>query len=476
MNSLILARLYSLLASAWRQRYTIMLPMFILPVIGVVVSVVSTPKYKSHMSFLVQESGKDNPYLEDLSVKTNVVDRMEGLKTLLHSRHILKSVVEELKGDGLSPMKMEQQIALLSQAIDVRLFGSNLINISLYSTTPEKMAETLSVVSKHFINNLLAPTQSSISSSEQFLKAEITELAQSLALSEEKLATYKQNHVEALPELYAANMNRLRANESLLEQKKLELAGAEQVLSNLQSKVLALDPVMASLEKQLVEFKGELALLRARYTDKHSSVQAVLRKIKRLDIERQALLEGTEVSLEDIERFWVVKTPAQGEGGKGNLLVSQLDALQQEQQKIQRLNEEIGQLENGITQLKSKVEAYGRNEKALKELKRDINVKSKVYEDLLERFEKSRVSRALGDFEAKDRIKVIDKPFNPIKPLNLTWSVYLLLGLVGGLLIGIGFAVFKEILNNRLYDLNSIERLTGVPVLTRLPRFEQPAN
>jgi outer membrane murein-binding lipoprotein Lpp len=197
-----------------------------------------------------------------------------------------------------------------------------------------------------------------------------------------------------------------------------------------------------------------------------------LRKINRLESERQTLLNKTDVSIEDIERFWAVKQPADKAQSGGSLLWSQLNALQLERQKIDRLKEEIRRLESNIRGLQQKVDAFGPNEKALRALKRDIDVKSKVYEDLLERFEKSRVTRALGEFEAKDKIKIIDQPFNPIRPLNLPMSVYILLGLVGGLFVGVGFAVFKELLNNRVYDLNTIEQLTGVPVLTRLPRFQ----
>lgn len=153
--------------------------------------------------------------------------------------------------------------------------------------------------------------------------------------------------------------------------------------------------------------------------------------------------------------------------------MSQISTLQQEQYTFERLTEEVSHLQTNIAELEKRVRAFGKNEKTLRELQREINVKSRVYEDLLERYEKARVSRSLGEFEAKDRIKVIDKPFNPIRPLNLSLLIFVIFGLVGGLLIGISFAVILELMNNKLYAIEQIELITGVGVLARLPDFKQ---
>jgi polysaccharide chain length determinant protein (PEP-CTERM system associated) len=467
--------MYNIMAGAWRQRYAIFLPIVILPILGVIVSLLSTPKYKAHMSFLVQETGKDNPYLSDLTVETNLKERMSGLKTLLHSRHILSKVVEELSTSEkpLTEGEMEYQIALLSQAISVDMFGKSLITIVMYSAKPGDMKKTLNAVGKHFITSLLAPAQSSISASETFLKQELEQLEVTLRDAENKMAEYKSNHADELPESHQSNMKRLRDTQAQLQQKQVALAGAKEVIENLQSKVLELDPVLAELETNLVKLKGELAMLRARYTDKHSSVRALLRKISRLEQERQRLFEKGAVSTEDIERFWSIRSPGVDDQETSGLLMSQINGLQLEQQKVKRLSEEVVQLQNNIDILQKRVRSFGKNEKVLRELQRDINVKSKVYEDLLERYEKAQVSRSLGEFEAKDRIKIIDKPFNPVRPLNLPLVVFVIFGVVGGLFTGISFAIINELMNNKLYAMDQIEQITGAAVIARLPNFNQ---
>ncbi|MFT4925388.1 MAG: polysaccharide chain length determinant protein (PEP-CTERM system associated) [Phenylobacterium sp.] len=474
MSSPLLQSSYNILCGAWRQRYTMFLPIILLPILGAIVSLLSTPRYTSHMSFLVQESGKDNPYLSDLSVETNIKKRMSGLKTLLHSRHILTKVIEELSTaeEPLSEQQMEREIELLSNAISINLVGSNLISINMRSKNPHNMEDTLSAISKHFISALLAPAQSSIRSSEQFLSEQLDLLEASLQQAETKMAEYKSTHADELPASHAVNMDRLRESQKSLAKKQVQLAGAKQVMKNLQNKVLELDPVLAQLETNLVKLKGELAMLSAKYTNKHSAVRGVLRQIKRLEEERQRVFKRDSVKTEDIERFWSIRQQAGDQDTGSDLLMSQISGLQKEQQDIRRLTEEVSLLEQNIIVTTKRVQSFGKNEKTLRELQREIDVKSKVYEDLLERYEKAQVTRSLGEFEAKDRIKVIDKPFNPIRPLNLPLIAFVIFGFIGGLLTGISFAVVNELMNHKLYNIEQIELITGVPVIARLPNFK----
>ena len=54
-----------------------------------------------------------------------------------------------------------------------------------------------------------------------------------------------------------------------------------------------------------MRIQGELALLRARYTDKHSLIQGALRNLRRLQDERLNILKQSEPNL-DIEQLWAI--------------------------------------------------------------------------------------------------------------------------------------------------------------------------
>ena len=109
MNELKL-RFIVILNAAWRQRYVIVLPILLMPFAGYFVGKMAPEKYISHTSMLIQETAKMNPFLEDLAVSTMLKERLTALRTLLKSRHILRSVAAErgLTNDAMSPKQVGQ--------------------------------------------------------------------------------------------------------------------------------------------------------------------------------------------------------------------------------------------------------------------------------------------------------------------------------------------------------------------------------
>ena len=83
-------RFFIILTSAWRRRYMIVIPIIIMPFIGLIIAKISPKHYESHTSMLIQETAKMNPFLEDLAVSTMLKERLSALQTLLHKRLIMR--------------------------------------------------------------------------------------------------------------------------------------------------------------------------------------------------------------------------------------------------------------------------------------------------------------------------------------------------------------------------------------------------
>ncbi len=93
-------RLIVILSAAWRRRYIVVVPILILPIVGFAIGKLAPTTYHSHTSMLIQETAKMNPFLEDIAVSTMLKDRLNAIRTLLKSRHVLRSVALE---EGSSP-------------------------------------------------------------------------------------------------------------------------------------------------------------------------------------------------------------------------------------------------------------------------------------------------------------------------------------------------------------------------------------
>lgn len=476
MRSLILINALAFLWAAWRRRYLIVIPILLMPIIGGLVGTLSTKKYETNTTILIQEAAKQNPFLKDLTVETNLRERMAALQALLHSRHILADVAQRMKlvTKDMPPEQASEVIATLSKSLSASLVGDDLVRITYVSNDPTDMAEILRLVSIRFVERIIAPQRSSIVSSENFLKKELSERKADLEAAERKLAEYKSKFASELPELHTSNVMRLGRLRETLAARRTELEGARASWQDLKDRLFKTNPVIGRIEERIVEVMSELTLLRSRYTDNHTMVQGALRKLKSLREERGKTLNATKKLKDgDLERLWNLASnqttdPA---GTQQTLLISQLERLQEGEVRVSNLEKQVENLDGELVKLQSKVTGFGVHEQRLAELSREAKVKRKIYQDLAERHQLARVTGSLGKAEEKERVKLIDPAFTPIAPTNLPIILFVVLGLIGGIVLGSALAVITEILDLTIRTRRQMEKLCDIKVLTRIPRL-----
>ncbi|OPX55329.1 polysaccharide chain length determinant protein, PEP-CTERM locus subfamily [Oceanospirillum multiglobuliferum] len=485
MKLAVQARFYQILSAAWRHRYMIVLPPLVMPFIGLAIGMMSAKVYDSHTSFLIQESAKLNPFLEDLSVQTQIQQRIKALETLLHSRHILQQVAEDqsLLSTEASDQERERVIRRLSGQLKVSLHGSDLISLHYRSRQQAGMDKMLLQVREVFIDQLLAPERSSVSNSEQFLLAQIERQRKLLDQSEAALSNFRSQHALQLPSLLNANISELGSIKQLIAEKSVDLAGQKAALESLHTHLIRTNPIVGALEKQMIDLRSELVSLQARYTDRHSKVMTLQNKLHQLELEHRELQQLTEQvdSLDALERLW--QASAQGEiltGLKGveqpnnsSLIFQQVDEIENARARYMRLQTELTQLQQQQQEMLNLIQSSGDIEQNLLRLSRDLDVQKKVYQELLDRYERAKITGALGAYEQPNRIKVIDEPFIPGAPSNLPTLIFVMAGCVAGLAIGVGIALLKELTDSRLRYVQAVQAIAGVPVLARLPKVTE---
>lgn len=465
-------RIFHIIGGAWRRRYVILIPVFIMPVLGLLVGSMSSKQFSSHTSMLIQETAKMNPFLEDLAVSAMLKERIDALKTLLHSRHILGLVAleRELLDEESSPEKHDEVIEKLSDSLSLQMSGKDLIRIDYNSDSPDDMKENLEAISKHFVEQLLAPERSSMADTSNFLSQHLEHRQQELTKSEVALAEFKNKHSAELPELHLTNIARLAKLKQRLAEREAEFSGASKKLGSIDQQLSKTNPVLGRIEEKIVTIQGELALLKARYTNKHSRIQGALRNLKRLQEERLIIISERKPNT-DIDQLWVIanSTSITSDNAVQPLLISQLENLQLVRSEVDGLQEEISSLKKMTNELEEQTSRYGENETEYSKLERDIQVKRDLYDDLLIRHEKAHITRSLGIFEQDKRIKIIDQPFTPTAPDNIQTYLFVIAGVIGGLLIGCGVATILELSDTTLRRRDHLEAIAGVLVISRIP-------
>ena len=461
-----------LLEGAWRRRYLIVIPIILVPLIGLTIAKLAPKYYESHTSMLIQETAKMNPFLEDLAVSTMLKERLSALQTLLHSRHILGLVAQE-RGyvhESMSPQAMDNAVAQLSNSLSVTMAGKDLIRIDYSSNKQEGMKETLEAVSRHFTEQLLAPERSSMKDSSQFLSENIDFRRQELDISESKLAEFKSREDTTLPEMQITSLDRLTKLKQRLYERQAELAGAKKRLGSIDLQLSKTNPVIGKLEEQIIRIRGELTLLQAKYTSQHSKVQGKLRNLNRLEEERTRLLSQTQPGLSSEQLWDIASSSSVDDLSKAPpILLSQLEELQQATSKVDALTEETNVLDSMIKELEKQASNFGRNEQELYQLQRDLALKRQLYTDLVERFEMAKLTSSLGIFEQDKRVKIIDRPYTPNSPSNLPTVLFIIAGIFGGVGIGSGLAVIAELCDTTIRRKDELMVLHSAPLLSRIP-------
>ncbi|NVC63862.1 chain-length determining protein [Vibrio sp. 05-20-BW147] len=470
-------RLYSILVAAWRRRYVIVVPILVLPVVGALIGMSATPVYRSHTSMLIQETAKMNPFLEDIAVSTMLKDRLSALSTLLKSRHVLYSVgkQEGLITDEMSVAEQDRVIHQLASKLNVQQLGKDFIQIELLASSPKGMASLLSAVSDHFIEQLLAPERSSIRDSSEFLTVHIEKRRQELFVAEQALADFQNEFSADTPAMQAQNLTRLASLKQSLAEKEAELAGVEKTLGSLDQQLSKTNPVIGKIEEQIISIRSELALLSAKYTEQHSAVQAKVRELSRLEQERHSLLSNRTTTLNTDQLWDIASSSTLGDSSDNQpLLVTQLQQLQVIRGRYEALNEETVSLKTMIDALEQKANQFGNTAKDINRLEREVKVKRQLYEELVQRYEMAQLTGSLGIFEQNKRVKVIDVPFTPSAPSNLPVILFILVGIVAGVALGAGLAMFFEIFDSTIRSQQQLRTLLNTPVLTVIPRIKEP--
>ncbi|BBK35921.1 chain-length determining protein [Allostella sp. ATCC 35155] len=467
--------LHCLLAAAWRRRYLIAIPLVLMPPVGLIAGLYAPKTYEARMTVLVQDTTKLNPFLEDIAIKSTVKERMPALEALLHSRHVLEPVVRDmhLLPEKASRAEIERTVGELSGALSVRLIGSELIELRYVSRNREGMDRILATVGNRFLERVLAPESSSMTASVSFLDSQLSASRRELDAGEARLADFRSANASQLPDLHAGNVARLSQLRQLLSEQQTAFAGAEAAMAETRSRLVRTNPVVGKIEEQIVVVTGELALLRARYTDEHSQVQSALRRLSRLEHERDRMMAvARELTSGELERMWNMAASSTGrpsEDGMRPLLVTQLGELQSARAKVIGLGHEIERLRIEIADLERKVNSHGTVQLQLRELEREVTVKREIYASLLKRAEMARVTGELGRFQRPERVKVIDQPVMPSGPTRPMTLVFMLAGLAGGIALGLGMAVAAEIADTSVRRVDALHAMLDVPVLARIP-------
>ncbi len=111
-----------------------------------------------------------------------------------------------------------------------------------------------------------------------------------------------------------------------------------------------------------------------------------------------------------------------------------------------------------------------------KAMARDVNVNKQIYNMLLQRLEKAKITQRLQASKEGTKYTVLDPPRVPLKPIKPNKVVVAIGGLIAGLFLGICLVFATELLDRSFIDVEEAKQFLGVPLLGAISKINTPES
>ncbi|MBU2955597.1 XrtA system polysaccharide chain length determinant [Marinobacter sp. F3R08] len=429
-------------------------------------------KYQSQVVIFVDDKNIIGPLMEGSAVTTDISDRTSAAKEMLWSRELMAQIAQdqEIFGESASEISgeaLERRIGLLRSRMNVRARGDSYFSIGYTSESPMQAFRIAQRLGQLFISENSANKRKESRSAYNFIDKQVKNYEAILAEVEQKLKEFLSENVDGTEDEANKRMAILRRQLELAEMERTELiARAESLESELQDVQPMLNQARSadSFTRRIREKEAQLDDLRLQYHDTYPDIIALKEQIAELRNQRNRASQSGELD------------PSASEGDQlVNPLYQDISAeVAKTRASVRTQESRIGSLMNLIAEQEKRMERIQENKAQYSELTRDMEVNEQIYNDLLKRREKARVSMHL-DIEGQGlNYRINETAQFPLDPVGPKFQLFASAGLILGALAPFGLAAGVLQVDPRIRARKQLEEGIGLPVLAEIPHVRTP--
>ncbi|UDL03340.1 XrtA system polysaccharide chain length determinant [Marinobacter sp. CA1] len=426
-----------------------------------------TPKtYTSEALLYADQSTILEPLLRGQAEVTDL-DRISEARELIQSRSFLEQVGSDT---GLIRATMDDgsrngAIQSLRNRLNLRVSNRNFLELTYRSGDPDQSFRVLSTALNRFIERTVRKKRSESQGAFEFIDSQVKLYQRQLEDAERRLKDFKSNNQDGTEGSVQSRIEGLRAS---IENLKLEIQQTEAEIRLTTSQLeteqpvrrVTVDPGQSSLERRLAALHQELDSLRLRYHDSHPDVVSVLGQIE--DLEQQvAASDGSD------------RRGAVTEVMENPVYESLKLQLAESQTQLEVKRNRLASLQTLLDEAFARAERVAVNQAELSELTRDYDVTRNVYEDMLQRREKARLSMTL-DVQGEGVSYQIQEPAT--YPTQWDGLQLYQVGIAGpflGSAVVLGVLTMLVMFDQRLRSVRALHMALpeSIPVLGSIPHY-----
>ncbi|GAC1675297.1 MAG: hypothetical protein PVS2B2_10140 [Candidatus Acidiferrum sp.] len=448
---------------------------------GLVASLVMPKKFTSSTMVLVEQPAVSADYVKPVMAE-DLNRRLGSMKEQVLSGSRLQPIIEKL---NLYPQQrqkdhMEILVAQLRKSVEVELMQpmAGSVNrqppgfhVSVTFDNPQVAQQICGELTSMFMEQNATIRIKQAADTTQFLSQQLDDAKVKLDEQDAKLAQFKRQYLGSLPEESQTNLNLLTGMNTQLEAATQALSRAHQdkafnetmlsqQLTSFQS-ATSNNISPENQEQQLSILQTQLADLLSRYTPEHPDVIKMKSQIE--ELKKRLAQEPAPKSPGSTEQS-KLREPAS---------VQQLRAkVKQDELNIADLTKRQSQIQEQTRQLQGRVQASPMVEQQFKELTRNYQTASEIYNDLLKKRESSAMSTELESKQESETFRVLDAPSLPTTPSSPNRLLLVGGGFAGGFVLALGILYALAMMDKGMYTEHDVEKCLKLPVLVRVPSFQ----
>ncbi len=432
------------------------------------------PKYfAASTNILVEDKNIIQPLMQGAAVATDVSDLTRNARELIYGRRIMDRIVEHGGWSNGHPSAVEQEFLIegIKKRTTVSNIGRNLVKIEYQDTNPERAFRVTQKFAELFIQEGVATRAAETRAAYDFIDKQAREYEAKLTQSEQEIRQVRGSNTDARPVNEVELSARLALLNARIETTTMELREAEIRRASLERQVSGEADVTAGITREgqirgrIGEAQARLDTLRLSYLDTHPDIVQLKLQIqdltKALSSERQQPNPGERAGRGEMNES-AMNSPIYQQLRR-ELSASQVtvDALKARIAESQRLLREEAQRGKGVRS----------GDARLADLARDNQINREIYQDLLRRRERARVSMSLDDDRQGLTFSIQEPATLPQAPKGPRFWHFIFGGLALGILVPFGLLYARMQFDPRIRIGDTIPKTHNVPVLATIPHL-----
>ena len=433
----------------WRHRVLLVAAAVGGLVLGILVGELQVPRYEARTLLQVMPPNPTSLAVTDALLQTgNPVRDRQFFNTqlsVLHSRAVAERVVKRLKlADQAGPGDAVGR--LLSAVVVEPVPETYVVEVRVTNRDPKEAALWANTVSDVFMDYSLEGQVEAAKRAFQWVTERLAETENGMQEAHDKLLKANQGQDLFVPEgnVSAITSSITKLNEDHIEAQArgIELEAQLGEFAEARRRGRGLDAIpqvggdkaVAEINARVQSLTLDLARMREKYKEGHPEVQKV-------QVQIQQLRKDKELRVAQIE-----------------------ESLRAEYRQLQRKEAE---LRAAIDDHKARAAEQSQKLTELESLKKKADSAAGLYGVLLQKLNETNIAASLQN----NNIRLLDRAVVPTKPVWPRRRQIALAALVAGLLLGAGFVLVRDALDNTLKDGEDIERHLHLELLAAIPRY-----